>query len=350
MSDEMNTESSGIQEPPTDDQIYAEAMAMLHPEGEQKEEATAKDQPEEEVKEETKEEPAEAEAEPQPEAVEEKKTETAEKTATPEAKLPYTPEEIKAIAATGDFSKFDTSRLTPGEQAAMKSMQAGLTPKLQRAAEIEKNYQYMLKEREEQAEKRAKEEAARLFEKEKEEYGEDLANYRKEVRELREAHELSERRYKEEREAAQRTLEAMAAQQFHMTFLEKAKDFGLPTTTDWEELILAKVTSENALRAKTGEPFMSIEDAMMITAKTTIPKDTDTLEALLNANPKLREALEAKFLEKHAKKRGVGPTVPKPSGGGKAETNPKPTATVTELVSDEDAINYAIQKIKELNG
>jgi hypothetical protein len=48
----------------------------------------------------------------------------------------YTSEEIKGLLTTGDFTRIDTSRLSEEGKLVMKSMQAGLTPKLQEAAEL----------------------------------------------------------------------------------------------------------------------------------------------------------------------------------------------------------------------
>lgn len=58
------------------------------------------------------------------------------------AKL-YTSEEIKELLADGDFSKVDTSRLSEEGKLVMKSMQSGLTPKLQEAAELRKQMQQL---------------------------------------------------------------------------------------------------------------------------------------------------------------------------------------------------------------
>lgn len=51
-------------------------------------------------------------------------------------KEPYTEAEIQAILT--DDGEIDTSRLSPAEQATMKAMQRGFTPKLQEAAELRK--------------------------------------------------------------------------------------------------------------------------------------------------------------------------------------------------------------------
>lgn len=50
----------------------------------------------------------------------------------------YTPEELKELLRDGDFSQVDTSRLSEEGKLVMKSMQSGLTPKLQEAAELRK--------------------------------------------------------------------------------------------------------------------------------------------------------------------------------------------------------------------
>ena len=53
----------------------------------------------------------------------------------------YTPQELKELLADGDFSRVDTSRLSEEGKLVMKSMQSGLTPKLQEAAELRKELQ-----------------------------------------------------------------------------------------------------------------------------------------------------------------------------------------------------------------
>lgn len=55
---------------------------------------------------------------------------------TPNVEKLYTPEEIKELLTEGDFSRIDTSRLSEEGKLVMKSMQSGLTPKLQEAAEL----------------------------------------------------------------------------------------------------------------------------------------------------------------------------------------------------------------------
>ena len=56
-------------------------------------------------------------------------------------KKPYTPDEIKAILRSGDFTGIDTSRLSEEGRAVMKAMQSGLTPKLQESAELKRELQ-----------------------------------------------------------------------------------------------------------------------------------------------------------------------------------------------------------------
>jgi len=61
-------------------------------------------------------------------------------------KQPYTPEEIRELLDAGDFSKIDTSRLSDEGKLLMRSMQAGLTPKLQEASEIRKQNEILQEE------------------------------------------------------------------------------------------------------------------------------------------------------------------------------------------------------------
>lgn len=78
------------------------------------------------------------------EEVEDEEYEVEEDDTPPQKSRPtklYTPQEIKELLADGDFSKVDTSRLSEEGKLVMKSMQAGLTPKLQEAAELRKALQ-----------------------------------------------------------------------------------------------------------------------------------------------------------------------------------------------------------------
>lgn len=55
-----------------------------------------------------------------------------------EEKKPYTPEEVAELLKAGDFGKIDTARLSPEGQLVMKSMQKGLTPKLEEGSAAKK--------------------------------------------------------------------------------------------------------------------------------------------------------------------------------------------------------------------
>ena len=63
-----------------------------------------------------------------------------------EPKTQYTPEEVKEIMASGSFDGIDTSRLSEESQLVMRSMQAGLTPKLQEASELRKQQELLQEE------------------------------------------------------------------------------------------------------------------------------------------------------------------------------------------------------------
>jgi hypothetical protein len=63
-----------------------------------------------------------------------------------EPKSQYTPEEVKGIMASGEFDGIDTSRLSEEGQLVMRSMQAGLTPKLQEASELRKQQELLQEE------------------------------------------------------------------------------------------------------------------------------------------------------------------------------------------------------------
>lgn len=73
-------------------------------------------------------------------------TEYTEGTPATVVKQPYTPEELGEILRQEDFSSIDTSRLTDEGKAIMKSMQSGLTPKLQEAAELRREMEQLRQE------------------------------------------------------------------------------------------------------------------------------------------------------------------------------------------------------------
>jgi len=351
MADEVITEPAGIQEIviDSDDKMFAYANELLNSAQAEKktEEKAVETKPEDQPAEveEKKEETAEgAPAEPQvEEKAEEKKPEP--DTAKPEAKPHYTPEEIKEIAATGDFSKFDSSRLTPGEQAAVKSMQSGLTPKLQRAAEIEKNYQALLQKERELAERNAKVEAEKKYQEDLEEHGEMVANLNKRLRELETAQEAAKAERELERQAYLASQQKIAAQEFHYTFVEKAKDYGLPNTPQMEDMVMSRTLAENQARAINGEPYISVEDGMRLVADTIDFSNPQRLEDFLAANPKLREALRSKFGQEVAKAKPVGATVIKSSsGGGSGKSEVKPTAAPHDKLLDKDPIEWMVQE------
>jgi hypothetical protein len=351
MADEVITETQEIENADSDSRWIAEAMKALEttePEAEQK-----TDEVVENVEDQSKvEEPAEEkkeEAEPTETPQAEVKAETPEPdTAKPEAKPLYTPEEIESeIRVHGDLARLDSSRLSPEGKLIQASMQRGLTPKLQRAAEIEKNYQDLLYKAKAEAEKRANEEAERKFREETEQYGEEIAMTRKEMREARAEIEKIKAEREQERQVFQAEQQKVAAQQFHLTFIEKAKDYGIPNNAEFEELVMSRVLAENQTRALDNRPFISVEDGMRLVSNTIGVKDVDGLDKLLAANPKLMEALENRFKEKYSKAKSSGPTVMKSSsgGGGKSEVKPAATATDKELFDknpDEYALKYAL--------
>lgn len=351
MADEVITETQEIENADSDSRWIAEAMKALEttePEAEQK-----TDEVVENVEDQSKvEEPAEEkkeEAEPTETPQAEVKAETPEPdTAKPTAKPLYTPEEIKELYRLyGENVKIDSSRLDEQGKLVQSAIMSGLTPRLQRAAEIEKNYQALLQKAQVEAEQRAKEEAERKFREETEQYGEEIATTRKEMREARAEIEKIKAEREQERRIFQAEQQKIAAQQFHLTFTEKAKDYGIPNNAEFEELVMSRVLAENQTRALDNRPFISVEDGMRLVSNTIGVKDVDGLDKLLAANPKLMEALENRFKEKYSKAKSSGPTVMKSSsgGGGKSEVKPAATATDKELFDknpDEYALKYAL--------
>jgi chemotaxis protein histidine kinase CheA len=352
MADEVVTETNEINELviDSDDKMFAYAMENLKDIGneneEVKEETVVEDKPEdqsavEEVKEETAE---EIKAEPQAEEkADEKKPEP--DTAKPETKPHYTLDEIKEIAKTGDFSQFDVSRLTPGEVAALKSMQAGFTPKLQEAAELRKERDTLIQRIRAEETKKAQEEAEKKYQEEKEQYGEEMANLFKKVRDLETAQETAKADRERERQAFLAQQQQVAAQQYHYTFIEKAKEFGIPATPQWEEMCMARTLAENQARALNNEPFISVEDGMRMVSDAAIIKDIDALDKLLIANPILKEALRNRFSQEAVKAKPAAPTVIKSSSsGGSGKSEVKRTTAPHDKLLDKDMSEWMVQE------
>ena len=352
MSDEVTNEPAGISEIviDSDDKMFAYAMESLNKETTStSEENPVENKPEDQPAEveEKKDESAEsAAAEPQ---AEEKVETPAPDTVKAEAKPLYTPEEIKAeLRVHGDLARLDSSRLSEEGKLIQSSIMSGLTPKLQEAAELKKNYNALLQKERELAKKNAEAEAQRKFEEEKEQYGEEMAGLFKKVRDLETAREADNAERERERQAYLAAQQQVAAQQFHMTFVEKAKDYGIPNTPEMEEMVMAKVLAENQIRAVNQEQFMSVEDGMRFVSGIIAPSDTQRLESLLAANPKLMEALRSKFGGEVTKAKPAGATVIKSSGGGSGKSEVKPTAAPHDKLLDTDPKEWMVQQALSL--
>ena len=101
-----------------------------------------------------------------------------------------------------------------------------------------------------------------------------------------------------------------------------------------------RVVTENSIRQLKGEQFITAEDAMRMVSDN-ISKN---LKSLIDANPKLKEAIENEYKEKFSKAKPNGPTVIKSSssGGGKSEI--KPTAAAHDKLLEKDIDAWAIQE------
>jgi len=317
MADEVTTETTEISSEDLGEQIYADALARVEPKSEETQ-TPETDQSEAEVKEETQtEEVAEETEVSQPETTTEVKTEEVVETKQPETKPLYTPEEIEnEIKTHGDLAQLDSSRLSAEGKLIQASMQRGFTPKLQRAAEIEKNFQALLEKNRAEEQMRAKAESERKYREEAEQYGEEEAKRLQEVRGLRAEIEAIKQQQASRDAELQREQNQIAIERYKNSFREKAPKYGIPVTDEWSDMVQAKILAENQVRYTNGEPFISLDDAMQKISKTVGISDVDSLEGLLNANPKLREALENKFKEKYNAKKSAGPTTVKTSGGG----------------------------------
>ncbi len=360
MGDESTTNSAEINSVPviaSDDDMFKYAMDLVRGSAEKTAEPEADTPPDdtgtddqsaaEEVNdgkaEDAKAEPQVEDKQPEPDKKLEPEAKT--DTAKPETKPPYTPEEIKSIIESGDFSRFDSSRLTPGEQIALKSMQAGFTPKLQEAAELRKERDTLIQRIRAEETARAKIEAEKKYQEDIEKYGEEMANLFKRVRDLETEKEQSAAERERERQAFVAEQQKIAAQQFHYTFVEKSPEYGIPNTPQWEDMVMSRVLAENQARAVNKEPFISVEEGMKMVAETIGLTDAQRLEQLINANPKLQEALKIKFGQEIGKTKPVGATVIKSSSsGGRGKSEVKPTAAPHDKLLETDPAEWAIQQ------
>ena len=349
MADEVITETKEIENADSDSKWIADAMKALESESGEtetvKEEVVEPVADQSKVEEPTEEKKEEAETPPTPQA--EVKAETPKPdTAKLEAKPLYTPDEIKELYRLyGENVKIDSSRLSDEGKLTQSAIMSGLTPRLQRAAEIEKNYQALLQKAQVEAEQRAKVDAEKKYLEEVERYGDDIANTRKETREVRVEIAKIQAEREQERHIFQAEQQKVAAQQFHLTFIEKAVGYGIPNNPEFEELVMSRVLAENQTRSLNGEPFISVEDGMRIVSKTVGVQDIDGLDKLLSANPKLMEALENRIKEKYSKAKDAGPRVMKSASGGSGKTEVKPSAAaINKELLNIDPNEYAIQQ------
>ena len=144
----------------------------------------------------------------------------------------------------------------------------------------------------------------------------------------------------------------IAVERFRIAFKEKAPQYGIPVSDEWAEEVQSRVLAENYLRSQNGEPFITIDDAMQKISRTVGLSDVDSLEKLLNAKPKLREAYENRLKEKWNTKKSAGPTIVKTSGGsGKSEIM---TKSVKEKLLEnptgdmvEDTVRLAMMNLED---
>jgi hypothetical protein len=360
MSEEQTTNSAEIENIPviaSDDDMFKFAMESLKGvesnAGEEPPPAPAdgtgtQDQSAaEEVKEEK---PGETKVEPQ---AEEKTAEQVAKpdTAKPETKPLYTPEEIEIeLKQHGDFARLDSSRLSAEAKLIQASMQRGLTPKLQEAAELRKERDTLVQKIRLEETMRAKAEAEKKYQEDIEKYGEEMAGLFKRVRDLESEKETSAAERERERQAFVSEQQKVAAQQFHYTFIEKSKDYGIPNTPQWEDMVMARVLAENQARSISKEQFISVEDGIKMVADTVGLADTQRLEQLLNANPKLKEALKNQFSQEISNTKPAGATVIKSSSaGGRGKSEVKPTAAPHDKLLDTDPTEWAVQQALALS-
>jgi hypothetical protein len=361
MGDESTTNSAEINSVPviaSDDDMFKYAMDLVRGSAEKTAEPEADTPPDdtgtddqsaaEEVNdgkaEDAKAEPQVEDKQPEPDKKLEPEAKT--DTAKPETKPPYTPEEIEAeIKKFGDLARLDSSRLTAEGKLIQASMQRGLTPKLQEAAELRKERDTLIQRIRAEETARAKIEAEKKYQEDIEKYGEEMANLFKRVRDLETEKEQSAAERERERQAFVAEQQKIAAQQFHYTFVEKSPEYGIPNTPQWEDMVMSRVLAENQARAVNKEPFISVEEGMKMVAETIGLTDAQRLEQLINANPKLQEALKIKFGQEIGKTKPVGATVIKSSSsGGRGKSEVKPTAAPHDELLEKDPAEWAVQQ------
>ena len=108
-----------------------------------------------------------------------------------------------------------------------------------------------------------------------------------------------------------------ASDAFKKSFSEIAPKYNIPVTQEFEDAVLSIVWSKNERNRLSGGmlPEFKLEDAARMFSDQFGFTNPETLEKIINANPKNREAYEQKVIADYLKKKSAGPTVVSSSQG-----------------------------------
>ncbi|MDD5245282.1 MAG: hypothetical protein PHU49_14835 [Syntrophorhabdaceae bacterium] len=253
----------------------------------------------------------------------------------------YTPDEIKQLCkdaeATGKIN-LDTSRLDPNGIALMKSFQQGLDGTWGKA---KREREEAAKERAEVERIRAEFEQAkrdaenkRIFEQEREELGEDIANANKREREMQ---ERLERLEMENRQAKTQAL----AMQIREDYRNTSSKYFIPQDQNYEDTILAAIYGADLLHQGRGEYPRTIEESAANFADKFGFTNVDNLWKIIRSNPENEKAVRAYYENDYIQRKAKGPTV-SPSSAANVPIQPKPAGANDQNKSIMDIVRETL--------
>jgi hypothetical protein len=214
----------------------------------------------------------------------------------------YTLEEVEKIIAeeerTGK-SLLDSSRLSPGERLTQRSLQRGSTKKFELAKKMLDEANRIQTEYEQA---KRDEENRKIFDKESDELGPEMAQERKERRELLD----KVNRLEVENQRAQNSASAM---QITNDFRKIAPNFHIPTDEVYENMVISNIIANNVLQTWKGEAPKSLEESAAITADALGFTNVDNLWKIIRANPENEQAVKKFYVDGFVKEKAKGPTV-----------------------------------------
>ncbi len=220
-------------------------------------------------------------------------------------KTPYTPEEIETeLKDHGDLAKLDSSRLTPEGKLLQKSFQRGTTGSFEKSkqmqAEASKKMEEANRKLAEFEQKQKEIENQKIFQKEADEYGEDIAKDRLEKRQMQE----DINRLKWEAQQAQRQ---SAGMQIRNDFRQVAPKYFVPQDQVYEDMVLSRIVAGDMLQME-GTP-KTIDESSAIVADALGFTNIENLWKIIKANPANYTAVKNFFINDYNKEKAKGPTI-----------------------------------------